>query len=135
MKKYYSVSEAEAMIPKMKEKMVDLMKLSKAIDLLDSIDIQYDDEYETIKRDVLMNKKFHEFSLRFCKEVEKLLGQGIVLKDIDQGLVNFFSMHAGKEVFLCWKMGEDKIQHWYELDSSYEFKKTVDELKGKKKRI
>jgi hypothetical protein len=65
MRKYYSLPEAEAMIPKMKQKMVDLVKLSKAIDLLDSIDIQYDDEYETIKQDVVMNKKFHEFSLKF----------------------------------------------------------------------
>jgi len=133
MKKYYSVPEAEAMIPVLKEKMTDLVKLSKGIDLLDSIDIQYDDEYETIKQDLMMNKKFHEYSLKFCKEMEKLLHQGIILKDIEKGLVNFFSMNAGKEIFLCWKMGEEKIQHWYEIDSDYEFRKHVDELKEKKK--
>jgi hypothetical protein len=44
-------------------------------------------------------------------------------------------MHAGKEIFLCWKMGEDKINHWYELDSSYEFKKDISELKTKKNKV
>ena len=58
MKKYYSVTEAADMIPQIKPKLINLMKLSKGIDLLDSIDIQYNDEYETVKKDILMNKKF-----------------------------------------------------------------------------
>ena len=133
MKRYYTVPEAEAQIPVLKEQLLGLMKLSKAIDLLDAIEIQYDDEYETIKKDVLMNKKFHEFSLQFCKEVEKLLEQGIVLKDIEQGLINFFGMHEGKEIFLCWKMNEEKIDSWYEMNADYELRKPISELKKKNK--
>jgi len=131
MKKYYSVAEAMDFIPTIKPKLVNLMKLSKAIDLLDSIDIQYADEYETIKKDIVMNKKFHEYSLRFCKEIEKLLDSGVVLKDLDEGLINFFAMHEGREIFLCWKLGEENIDSWYEMEESYEQRKSISELSKK----
>lgn len=133
MRRYYSIPEAEEMIKTLKPKLLKLMKLSKAIDLLDSIDIQYSDEYETIKSDVLMNKKFHDYSLKFCKEVEKLLKAGVVLKDLEQGLINFFSLHNGREIFLCWKLGEENVSSWYEIDADYELRKPVSELTTKNK--
>jgi hypothetical protein len=133
MRKYHSVPEAEELIPSLRPKILNLIQLSRAIEFLEAVDIQYEDEYETIKQDVAMNKKFHEYSLKFCKEVEKLLKSGVVLKDIDEGLVNFFSLHGTKEIFLCWKLGEDKIESWYEMDSDYAFRRPVSDLKDNKK--
>lgn len=132
MRKYYSVLEAEDMINVLEPKLLNLMKLSKAIDLLDAIDIEYEDEYETIQKDVMMNKKFHEYSLKFCKEIEKLMNKGVILKDIEEGIINFFSMHAGKEIFLCWRLGDRRIDSWYAVGSDYEFRKPISELKNKK---
>ena len=132
MRKYYTVSEAEGMIPLLKPRIINLMKLTRAIEFLESVDIQYDDEYETIKQDILMNKKFHDYSLKFCMEVERMLNMGVILRDTDDGIVNFFSLHEGKEIFLCWKLGEYKIDSWYELNSDYEFRKPVSDLKRKK---
>ncbi|MBS3115951.1 DUF2203 family protein [Candidatus Woesearchaeota archaeon] len=133
MRKYYDVSEAEDLIPLLKPRIVNLVKLNSAINFLESVDIQYDDEYETIKQDVLMNKKFHDYSLKFCREVENLLKIGVVLRDVENGVVNFFSLHGGKEIFLCWKLGEHKIDSWYEVGSDYEFRKPLRDLKGKRK--
>jgi len=132
MRKYYSLEEAEDMLPALKTRMGRLIKLSKAIDLLDSIDIQYEDEYETIKRDVIMNRKFHEYSLKFCKEIEYLLELGVVVSDIDEGLINFFSVNNGKEIFLCWKFGEDELHGWYDIASDYEFRRPISDLTGHK---
>jgi len=132
MRKYYTISEAEDVIPFLKPRMINLIKLSRAIEFLESVDIQYDDEYETIKQDVSMNKKFHEYSLKFCREVEKLLKMGVVLKDTEEGIVNFFSLNEGKEIFLCWKLGEHRIDSWYEMNSDYEFRKPLSALKKRK---
>ena len=132
MRKYYTVSEAEDIIPLLKPRMINLIKLSRAIEFLESVDIQYVDEYETIKQDVSMNKKFHEYSLKFCREVEKLLKMGVVLRDTEEGIINFFSLHEGKEIFLCWKLGEHRIDSWYEMNSDYEFRKPLSDLKKRK---
>ena len=132
MRKYYTVSEAEDMIPLLKPRIVNLIKLNTAIEFLESVDIQYDDEYETIKQDVLMNKKFHDYSLRFCRELERLLKIGIVLRDTEEGIINFFSLHEGKEIFLNWKLGEHKIDSWHDVSSDYEFRKPLSELKERR---
>ena len=129
MKKYYTVSEAEDIIPLLKPRIVNLMRLSRAIEFLEAVDIQYENEYETIRQDIMMNKKFHHFSLKFCKEVEKLLKIGVVLKDAEEGVVNFFSLHEGQEIFLCWKLGEHKIDSWHRINDSYDMRKPVSELK------
>jgi len=43
----------------------------------------------------------------------------IQLKDIDRGLIDFPSFLGGKEVFLCWELGEDDVEFWHELDTGY----------------
>ena len=129
MRKYYTISEAEDIIPLLKPRIVNLVKLNSAINFLESVDIQYDDEYETIKQDVLMNKKFHDYSLRFCRELERLLKIGVVLRDTEEGIVNFFGLHEGKEIFLNWKLGEHRIDSWHEVGSEYETRKPISELK------
>ncbi len=132
MRKYYSIPEAEDMIPLLKPRIINLIKLSRAIEFLETVDVQFEDEYETIKHDVNLNKRFHAYSLRFCKEVENLLKAGIILKDVDEGIVNFFSLHEGKEIFLNWKLGEYKIDSWHETNSDYEFRKPISELKKRR---
>ncbi len=44
---------------------------------------------------------------------------GIVLKDIDLGLVDFPADHAGKTVFLCWRAGEPRIHSWHPVDKGF----------------
>ena len=53
-------------------------------------------------------------------EVRRLLERpeesGIVLRDIDRGLVDFPAMVDGREVYLCWELGEDEVAYWHDLD-------------------
>jgi hypothetical protein len=44
---------------------------------------------------------------------------GIVLRDLDRGLVDFPSLREGREVYLCWETGEDQIGFWHELDTGF----------------
>ena len=49
--------------------------------------------------------------------LEELSSVGCVLKGFDDGLVDFYSRLEGRDIFLCWKLGEDDIAHWHELDA------------------
>ena len=53
---------------------------------------------------------------RFVAELEPV---GCVLKGFDDGLIDFYSKMDGGDVFLCWKLGEDTIEHWHELDVGF----------------
>lgn len=48
--------------------------------------------------------------------VHKLGGQ---IKDIDQGLVDFYALSGDRLVFLCWKLGESEVAHWHSLQGGY----------------
>jgi hypothetical protein len=51
---------------------------------------------------------------------------GIVLRDIDRGLVDFPAVLEGQEVYLCWELGEDEVDHWHDLDSGYRGRQPLD---------
>ncbi|NOX58860.1 MAG: DUF2203 domain-containing protein [Planctomycetes bacterium] len=46
--------------------------------------------------------------------IEEIKLIGCQLKDWSSGLVDFPAMLAGREVYLCWRLGESKISHWHE---------------------
>jgi hypothetical protein len=56
-------------------------------------------------------------------EVRRLLETveqaGIVLRDIDRGLVDFPAVLDGREVYLCWELGEDDVAYWHDLEGGY----------------
>jgi hypothetical protein len=63
-------------------------------------------------------------------EVRRLLEvveqAGIVLRDIDRGLVDFPAVVAGHEVYLCWELGEDEVAYWHELEGGYGGREPID---------
>jgi len=63
-------------------------------------------------------------------EVRRLLETveqaGIVLRDIDRGLVDFPAVLDGREVYLCWELGEDDVDFWHELESGYRGREPLD---------
>ncbi|MGH2924351.1 MAG: DUF2203 domain-containing protein [Solirubrobacterales bacterium] len=44
---------------------------------------------------------------------------GIVVRDVDRGLIDFPAIRDGEEIYLCWELGEDDVSWWHELDAGY----------------
>ena len=64
---------------------------------------------------------------RLEREILKLEDQGCVLKDINVGLVDFPAVRLGVRVWLCWKIGEKKIEFWHTIHDGYANRKPVNE--------
>ena len=64
-------------------------------------------------------KEYWEALARLRKEVESLSAQGILLRDPETGLVDFPARREGREVFLCWRLGEDSVAHWHGPESGF----------------
>ena len=60
--------------------------------------------------------------------VDELSDVGCELKDYQTGLIDFVGRHEGRDVYLCWKLGEEKITHWHELDGGVAGRKPVSQL-------
>ena len=53
---------------------------------------------------------------RLLIELEEL---GVVIKDVDRGLIDFPAIRDGREVYLCWHLDEDEVAYWHDLDSGF----------------
>ena len=51
--------------------------------------------------------------------VQEILDRGIIVRDVARGLVDFPSQREGREVFLCWIGGEERIEFWHETDRGF----------------
>jgi hypothetical protein len=51
--------------------------------------------------------------------VEELHSLGVVVKDLDQGLVDFPARRGQDEVLLCWHVGEDEVGFWHSLEEGF----------------
>ena len=61
--------------------------------------------------------------------VDELSDVGVELKDYQSGLVDFVGRHQGRDVYLCWRLGEDRITHWHELDAGFAGRQPVSALR------
>lgn len=61
--------------------------------------------------------------------VKSLDDRGIVVKGLDEGLIDFPHIRGnGEEVYLCWKIGEDDILFWHRIPEGYAGRKRIDQL-------
>ena len=52
--------------------------------------------------------------------VQEFFDKGIFLRDVSSGLVDFPSQRDGREVFLCWTGGEERIEFWHATNRGFE---------------
>lgn len=56
---------------------------------------------------------------RLAQLTQEVADRGIILRDPDRGLVDFPSLLEGREVCLCWLLGEERIGFWHEVDTGF----------------
>ncbi|MBI2101199.1 DUF2203 domain-containing protein [Candidatus Woesearchaeota archaeon] len=120
-KKYFTVEGAQKQMPKIKKSLIKLQNLKKAIDAvlsveMDSREVEYEEIIETSAK---LNKEYHKLSYDFHREIENLEKIGCILKDLEQGLVDFYCRLEGRDIFLCWRLGEGRIKAWHEVEEGF----------------
>ena len=63
---------------------------------------------------------------RLDKLVHQILDTGVILKDINTGLLDFPSLRDNREVYLCWQHGEERIAYWHEIDAGFVGRQPLD---------
>jgi hypothetical protein len=53
---------------------------------------------------------------------------GITLRDIESGLVDFPALVSGRQIWLCWRLGEESVGHWHELTTGFDSRRPLSEL-------
>jgi hypothetical protein len=63
-----------------------------------------------------------------ARSVEQIQAHGVLIKDLDQGLLDFPSLRDGEEVLLCWQLGEDRVRFWHGTEEGFAGRKPLEDV-------
>ena len=118
-KKYFTVEEANEYIPELVGEIRAILELKK---LLERLHAELTPFFEVISSNGGNKKAFLHLQLgeEFRERIERIQKRGCLIKGLDPALIDFPHMRDGREVYLCWRYGEDEISYWHEVESGYD---------------
>lgn len=88
--------------------------------------VDEDGAYYCVCKELGLNKRYHKLAHEFFLRLEHLIRLGVVVNDLDLGMVDFPHRIGSKRVHLCWQLGEKKIAHWHECKGCQERQPVLD---------
>ena len=122
MTRFYSIDQADARLPDLTALLdklrADRGEVASARDELQRFQTTNGnaDHAEELKA---REERIRALVYRMERYVSQLVAWDITLRDIETGLVDFPALVNGRQVCLCWRLGEDKVGFWHELDAGF----------------
>jgi hypothetical protein len=131
--KFFSLAEAESLRAQLEPLLVEAIEARRKIE---DVDEKLEELSERIQRSGGLlapyenasqwRREHNHFVSAIRSAVERIHATGCVVKDIDVGLLDFPSRINGQEVFLCWRLGEDRIRFYHGMDEGFAGRKPID---------
>jgi hypothetical protein len=51
--------------------------------------------------------------------VHQMQDLGVIIKDLNTGLVDFLAVRKGRDIYLCWKFDEPQVEYWHDIDAGF----------------
>ena len=126
MDNYFTIKSANEMLPtiikkfqKIKQEKNEVEKMEQKLQVNLSGTSNLND-YVTLKQNL------NASVTKFYTSIEELEKTGVVLKGLEEGLLDFPSKKFDDEIWLCWKEGETEIKFWHEKDVGFNGRKPID---------
>jgi Uncharacterized conserved protein (DUF2203) len=115
--RHYSVEQANALLPRLIEVLATLRSASARLG---------DREARAVLGEAApgngggaAGRTVSEGFLDLRAAVLELREHGILLRDLERGLLDFPALREGREVYLCWQEGEGEVAFWHEPDAGF----------------
>ncbi|MCA9953073.1 MAG: DUF2203 domain-containing protein [Ardenticatenaceae bacterium] len=123
--KYFTVEEANALLPRLEPLMKQLLaRRARASRLAQQMGHLLGDYRSNVGAAELsiLTQDFAAIE----RMLEKIQVYGVVIKDVNAGLLDFLSQRDGRDVYLCWRYGEDSVSHFHELHTGFAGRQEID---------
>ena len=121
----FTREQAEALLPQLREELLSMRECKRQID---EVREELGETAQTtagnghVRDEAALGEKRRQAE-RLVEQLNETLARinerGVEVKDIEQGLVDFPSEREGQTVYLCWRLGEDRIEWWHALDTGF----------------
>jgi hypothetical protein len=134
MPRYFTIAEAERLLPKVEE------RIREALFIKAEYQRSEGELRETTRRILLSGgatvdqahiaavKSTRDAAASRLQEVcDQIQEFGCLVKDLDIGLLDFPTLYQDREVYLCWRLGEDRIRFWHEIEAGFKGRQAIDD--------
>jgi hypothetical protein len=129
----FTLSEAERARRELEPSLVEAMDCRKKLEGLDN-------DFTAVSARIMMmggvtvpydklsalRTQHEQLAETFKSALNRILETGCLIKDLEIGLLDFPSLINNEEVYLCWKLGEDRIRFYHRQDEGFASRKPLD---------
>ena len=125
MKSYFSVNDANKILPAVIKKFNYAKKMKVEVMKMEQQLTSGVTSTASLEEYVIIKRKLNSTITNFYQSIEDLESTGVVLKGLDEGLLDFPAKRFDEEIWLCWKEGETTIKFWHEKDTGFMGRKPI----------
>ena len=133
-KKFFTVEEANQRLPLVRVIVDDIVRLFRDVHerrqrlaevrQMPGTDLRSDDDVYSEELDQV-ERELEKDITQLEEYIDELKELSIELKDPVAGLIDFPTMIDGREAYLCWKLGEEEVAFWHELDAGFQGRQSL----------
>ena len=116
-KRLFTVQEANELIPFLSNKLHEIRNVHGKLETW-ACDAPSQQEI-TLRGGMLADPQYVTLLTRLQALVDEICSEGCYLKDLESGLIDFPTLWEGREVYLCWKLGETEVGYWHEIEAGF----------------
>ena len=120
----FTLAEATALIPKL-ETFLSKVKNGRAILIHTKDEIKKACAKAEFGGGSMVGPRYITALEDMHENLQAIQETGVIVKDLDLGLCDFPFYLDGRIVYLCWKLGEDKIEWWHEINTGFSERQSI----------
>jgi hypothetical protein len=138
MRKYYNLSEANELVPRLEFLFAELARIQQEVNSIYTaagdagVDLRLEHALDWKSLEVSgvpsLDDRIRALSERYLSLADEIAGMGVVMCDVDSGTVGFYSWFDGQEILLSWQYGEPEVQFWHSVNEDPQMRRSLMDL-------
>jgi hypothetical protein len=121
----FTVDKANTILPKVKKRFDEILFCKNNV-----IDIQEElqnlsDSNCSFEKFITKKQQLNHAVTSLYSMIQKLEDMGVMIKSVDEGLLDFPSIRYDEEIWLCWKFGENQVKFWHGKEEGFMGRKPI----------
>jgi hypothetical protein len=121
----FTVDEANTILPKVKKRFDEILCCKNNV-----MDIQEElqnlsDSNSSFEKFIKKKQELNHAVTSLYNMIQELEDMGVMIKSVDEGLLDFPSIRYDEEIWLCWKLGENQVKFWHRKEEGFMGRKPI----------
>ena len=107
---YFDLKTARELLPWVKQKLTEIKKMKYKVE-------------ESLMRG--NKEEILNYTIQVDRIIKEITKKGIIIRDVDMGLVDFPAVINNRPAYLCWKIDEEDIMYWHYAEEGFRGRKRI----------